>query len=85
MPLVRDDEAVGVITLESERAHTFSQEDAEFLIQLANQTVISIDNALLFRRITEARDRLQAILDTMREGLILIDNRSACSCARWPT
>ena len=75
VPILRGKETLGFITLESSRLAGFSAEDTHFVAQIANQAVIAIDNARLFKRITEARDRLQVILDAMEEALILIDKR----------
>jgi K+-sensing histidine kinase KdpD/PAS domain-containing protein len=68
------EDTLGFVTLESDRASGYSAEDSNFVAQIANQAVIAIDNARLFKRITEARDRLQVILDTMDEAIILIDS-----------
>lgn len=73
MPISRGRDVLGVILVESPRLNGFSAEDTHFVEQVANQAVIAIDNARLFKRITEARDRLQVILDTMEEAIILID------------
>jgi len=81
VPIVRDRKTLGYITLESDRIAGFSVEDSHFVSQITNQAVIAIDNARLFRRITEARDRMQIILDTMDEGLILIDYRGNIALA----
>lgn len=81
VPVLRGKETLGVITLESDRPNGFTAEDAHFVAQIANQAVIAIDNARLFMRITEARDRLQVLLDAMEEGIMLIDNRGKIALA----
>jgi PAS domain S-box-containing protein len=68
----RGDEVLGVIALGSDHANEYTPDDLSFVSQLATQARIAIDNARLFRHIEEARDRLQVILDSMREGVILI-------------
>jgi signal transduction histidine kinase len=73
VPISQGRHVLGVILVESPRVNGFSDEDTQFVGQVANQAVIAIDNARLFQRITEARDRLQVILDTMEEAIILID------------
>jgi PAS domain S-box-containing protein len=72
VPIRRGDEALGVIALGSEHPNDYTPDDLSFVTQLATQARIAIDNARLFRHIEEARDRLQVILDNMREGVILI-------------
>lgn len=72
VPIMHGDDVLGVITLGSDHPDDYSQDDLSFVAQLANQARIAIDNARLFRRIEIARDRLQVILDSMKEAVILI-------------
>ncbi len=81
VPISRGKSVLGYIMLESRDLGAFSAEDVNFVSQIANQAVIAIDNARLFDRITEARDRLQVILDTMDEGIILVDNQGIIALA----
>ncbi|MBI1257214.1 MAG: GAF domain-containing protein, partial [Chloroflexi bacterium] len=71
-PLLWNESVTGVILLDSAKPNAFSEEDSYFVNQLANQAVIAIENARLFRKVSEARDRMQVILNTVKEGLILI-------------
>jgi signal transduction histidine kinase len=73
VPILRAKDVIGIILLESEAANGFSEEDSHFVVQVATQAVIAIDNARLFDNITEARDRLRVLLDAMEEGIILLD------------
>lgn len=75
VPILRGREALGSITLESRSAGVLSEEDSQFVSQIANQAVIAIDNARLFDRIAEDRDRMQVLLDAMEEGIMLIDEQ----------
>ncbi len=81
LPILRGGHAVGVITLESDQVGMFSEEDSTFVTQVANQTVIALDNTRLFERIAEARDRMQVILNTMTEGIMLIDRSGSIALA----
>jgi len=81
VPILRSTLVIGVVTLESDQPHSFSDEDTYFVTQIANQSVIAIENAHLFRRIAEARDRLQVILDAMAEAIILIDSAGKITLA----
>jgi signal transduction histidine kinase len=81
VPLLRGREVLGAITLESPQRDAFSDEDVNFIAQLASQVVIAIDNLTLFRRITEALNRLQVLLDTMEEAILLIDNSGTIALA----
>ncbi|MEP7290251.1 MAG: GAF domain-containing protein [Chloroflexota bacterium] len=71
-PILWNEAVVGVIALESVQSSAFSGEDSYFVKQLANQAIIAIENARLFRKVSEARDRVQLILNTVKEALILI-------------
>lgn len=72
-PIMWNEAVSGVITLESDRLNGFSEEDTYFVQQLSNQAIIAIENARLFRKVAEARDRMQVILNTVTEGIILIN------------
>ena len=58
LPLTRCNNIFGVLCLVRLRRHAFTQEDVEFLSQVAGQVAIAIDNALAYRRITELSDKL---------------------------
>jgi signal transduction histidine kinase len=75
VPIARGKTMLGCILLEGDVPASFTADDSQFVGQIANQAVVAIDNANLFRRITEARDRLQVILNAMEEAIILIDRR----------
>ncbi len=73
VPIVRGDDVLGVIVLGSDRPNFYDDDDQSFVMQLATQARIAIDNARLFQRIEIERDRLQIILDSMKEAVVLID------------
>ena len=73
VPIVQGEDVLGVISVGSDRPNEYSQDDMSFVTQLAVQARIAIDNARLFRNIEIARDRLQVILDSMKEAVILIN------------
>ncbi len=50
-----------------------TRETIEVLEIFANQASIAIEGAWLFQRLSEGRDRLQAILNSTRDGLMMID------------
>jgi NtrC-family two-component system sensor histidine kinase KinB len=79
IPVIWQGDIIGAITLESPRP--FSAEQSDFVEQLVNQTVFAFENARLFQRVAEGRDRMQAILNTMTEGLILIDRHEQVALA----
>ena len=73
VPISRGEAVLGVITLYALEKDAFSPDDVLFVRYLATQAVIAVDNARLFSRVEENRNRLQIILDSMHEAVILID------------
>lgn len=72
-PIMKGKDVLGIIVLESDTPAKFSEGDGHFVAQIANQAVIAVDNTQLFQRVREARDNMQAILDAMEEGIILLN------------
>jgi len=58
LPLLRQDRTLGVLHLLDRRREIFSDQDVEFLSQVATQVAIALENALEFREISESRERL---------------------------
>lgn len=54
IPLVHQQETIGVIVIESEQMDRFSDEDAETAVRIANHAAIAIANALLYEQVTAA-------------------------------
>jgi signal transduction histidine kinase len=73
VPILQGGEVLGVISLGSSRTNDYSPDELSFVTQLATQARIAIDNARLFSRIEVARDRLQVILDSMKEAVVLLE------------
>lgn len=72
-PILRELEIMGIITLESDNSETFVQEDKYFLMQVGALAKGAIENYNLVTGIETTRDRLQVILDSMTEAVLLID------------
>lgn len=58
VPLVSRARAVGMLILLRVEDRHFTQEDADFLGQMAGQIAIAVENALAFRDISDLKDRL---------------------------
>lgn len=81
VPIKRANEILGVITIESVSLNAFGDNDITYVSQMAIQAAIAIENARLFKRVAESRDRLQVILDSMTEGILLIDQDGTAALA----
>jgi len=73
VPIIYEGSVIGVITLESDRVRAFNDEHLRFAELLAEHAAIGIHNAQLFRQATEGRDRLQAILNSTHDVVIVLD------------
>jgi formate hydrogenlyase transcriptional activator len=58
LPLVGRDGVLGVLGLGRRQENAFSQEDVEFLTQVASQVAIALENALAYGQIADLKDRL---------------------------
>ncbi len=73
VPLLNQSSVTGVLSLESEGEHAFSDMDVAFISQLANQAAAALQNARLFSDVSTMRDRLSAVLNSVLEGIVLFD------------
>jgi formate hydrogenlyase transcriptional activator len=67
LPLICHDRTLGVLELGRLQGPAFTQADIDFLVQVANQIAITIENALAYGEITELKNQLS------REKLYLED------------
>jgi len=58
LPLITRNCVLGTLILGSLREHAFTQEDLEFLNQVASQIAIAVENAIAFREIAVLKDKL---------------------------
>jgi len=74
VPLIHRGETVGVLAIASRIEGTFSQHDADMLVQLADQVAMAVSNAVAFRQIAELRDKLSQEKQYLEEEINL-ENR----------
>jgi len=67
VPLLMQDRLIGVLDLESTRAHAFTLEHERMLSTLGSYVAVALENARLFEEARENERRLRADLDTARE------------------
>jgi formate hydrogenlyase transcriptional activator len=58
LPLISRNRVLGVLGLGKRRENAFTQDDVEFLTQVANQVAIAVENALAYGQIAELKDQL---------------------------
>jgi formate hydrogenlyase transcriptional activator len=58
LPLISHDRGLGVLGLARLKATPFSQDDVHFLVQVASQVAIAVENALAYGQISDLTDKL---------------------------
>lgn len=84
IPILHDIRVIGAILLESPVPNAFGPEDMFFVMQVGTQARIAIENIRLFQNIETTRDRLQAILNSMREAILLVGPQGHIRLANPP-
>jgi GAF domain-containing protein len=75
LPLKRADQVFGVLIIAFRDVHYFSDNEVRVLDLVASQAAIAIENSRLFEAVRAGRDRMQAILDSTRDGILLLDDQ----------
>ena len=58
LPLVSHQRLLGVLAVASRKENAFNDDQVSFLSQVANQVAIAIENAIVYREVTELRNKL---------------------------
>lgn len=75
VPILVKGRTIGVIELLNKRDGLFTEEEAERLMRMAATIGVAIENARLFQTVTTVRDRLEAILNSTNDGILMADMR----------
>ena len=82
IPVTND--VYGVARLYASRPREFTGSDIRVAQTLANQAAISIQNSRMLHTVSANRDRLEAILNSTREGVLVIDASGIVSLVNPP-
>ncbi len=77
VPLLAHGKVIGAINLDDSRTDAFSHNQERLLTIAATQVGISIENARLFTTISAEQKQMQAVIQHMADGLLLIDRQGA--------
>ena len=72
-PLKHAGQVLGVFNVAYTVPHTFTDDELRVLTLLGNQAATAIANARLFQQLAEGRDRLEAVLNSVHEGILMMD------------
>jgi len=73
LPLMAAYHILGHVEIYDTRRRDFNEADVRLAATLAGQAAVAIENARLFQRVIEGRDQLAAVLNSTREGVLVID------------
>ncbi len=73
LPMISADQVLGLVELYAREPRDFGEVETRLAQTLANQAAAAIQNAWLFRRASEGRERLAAVLNSTREGVLVLD------------
>ncbi len=92
LPLVVENELLGLIYIFRAGSAAFSLNDQQVLSSFADQAAIAVRNAQLYEEITAEKKRLDAIIEHSADGVMILDaerriqviNRALCAMTGWP-
>ncbi|HIC89343.1 MAG TPA: PAS domain-containing protein, partial [Anaerolineae bacterium] len=92
LPLVFEDELLGLIYLFRTGGIAFSANDRSVLDAFADQAAIAVRNARLYQQVSEEKRRLDAIIEHSANGVMILDpdrrirvfNRALEALTGWP-
>lgn len=73
VPLVHNDEAIGVLYAVEARSNAFSSDDLPLLQLLAHQAVVAVRNMQLYQELQNKAREMEAILQGIGDGLVVTD------------
>lgn len=73
VPIVIKGRTIGVIELLNKRDGHFTEEEANRLTRMAATIGVAIENARLFQQVTTVRDRVEAIVNSTADGILMAD------------
>ncbi|MEM8533872.1 MAG: GAF domain-containing protein, partial [Chloroflexota bacterium] len=71
VPMIAKGRVIGVLELLNKINGHFTEDDAQRLTRMASLIGVAIQNARLFQQVTDTRDRLAAILNSVAEGIVM--------------
>jgi PAS domain S-box-containing protein len=73
VPIVIKGRTIGVIELLNKRDGHFTEAEATRLTRMAATIGVAIENARLFQQVTTVRDRVEAIVNSTADGILMAD------------
>jgi PAS domain S-box-containing protein len=74
LPLIAQNRVVGVIFIFRNYRGSFSRNDRSLLQSFAHQAAVAVQNAQLYEQTSREKRRLDAILDSVADGILILSN-----------
>lgn len=74
VPLISKENLIGVVEVVNKKEGDFTDSDLQHLMALANQAAITIDNARLYHDLTQEKRKIETIVNSMADGVIVTDS-----------
>jgi two-component system, cell cycle sensor histidine kinase and response regulator CckA len=81
VPILQQERVLGLLRLDGDQPGEFSQDDARRLQNLANTVAISLSNARLVQETQQKAQQVERILNTVQDGIILLDKNGRVELA----
>lgn len=77
-PLITKEKTLGIVEVLNKRPRenrsvNFTENDLKLLVALASQSAVALDNAILYERISAEKKKIEAIVNSMRDGVVVTD------------
>ena len=74
-PLKTKEKIIGVVEVINKRDdQIFNEEDVELIEAFANQAAVALENAILYDQLSREKRRIETIVNSMTDGVIVTDN-----------
>lgn len=84
IPLETKKQNMGTVLLHLPRSRSLEANQIQLLQSVIAQATIALENAFLFADVLEARDRLSTILNSVQEGILVVDMHGNVVLANQP-
>jgi len=81
VPLFASSRVIGVLCCLSPQSGAFSDDSARLLLTLGSQAALAIEKAMLYRATLEDKVKIEAIINTINDGILVMDNSGRLTMA----
>jgi signal transduction histidine kinase len=72
VPVRHGESVLGVLNLESDQPNGYTPDDMLLAESLADAVALALDNANLYQTVSDERSRLQALIESSRDGILMV-------------